>query len=244
MLGGMPMRATTVRFSDDLWDLLEREADAQGTSAAQVVRDATIMRLAFLLARRGDPAAEATLADIAARRVRRQAAPELPPPNPGRIAALRRAGLLDTAPEPEFDRLTSLASRVLNAPVALVSLVDEDRQFFKSCLGLAEPWSSARETPLSHSFCQYAVASKEPLIIGDAREDAVLKHNLAVRDLDIIAYAGIPLITSDGEALGTLCVADSKPRVWTRDQAALLSDLAATVVQEIESRRRPDSQAR
>jgi GAF domain-containing protein len=122
---------------------------------------------------------------------------------------------------------------VLNAPVALVSLVDADRQFFKSCLGLPEPWASEREAPLTHSFCQHAVASREPLLVDDAREHELLSDNLAIRDMSVIAYAGIPLIDPDGHALGTLCVIDSRPRHWTTHQVRLLSDLAASVVTEI-----------
>jgi hypothetical protein len=116
--------------------------------------------------------------------------------------------------------------------------VDADRQFFKSCLGLPEPWSSQRGTPLSHSFCQHAVASREPLIVADSREHELLRDNRAIRDIGVIAYAGIPLIDAAGHALGTLCVIDSQPRHWTTDQIQLLSDLAASVVTEIASPRR------
>ena len=113
--------------------------------------------------------------------------------DPERLAALRSTGLLDSAPDPGFDRHVRLAAEVLNAPVALVSLVDEDRQFFKSCLGVAEPWASERETPLSHSFCQHAVAQREPLVVDDAREHPILKDNPAIADMGAIAYAGVPL---------------------------------------------------
>jgi GAF domain-containing protein len=122
---------------------------------------------------------------------------------------------------------------VLGAPVALVSLVDEDRQVFRGCLGLPEPWASRRGTPLSHSFCQHAVASREPLIVEDAREHPVLRHNPAIRDMGVIAYAGIPLIDEDGHALGSLCVIDERPRHWTPDQVRLLEDLAHAVRTEI-----------
>src|SRR3954464_15206025 len=77
--------------------------------------------------------------------------------DPARLAMLRRTALLDTPAEEAFDRLTRLATRVLHIPISIISLVDDDRQFFKSCLGLPEPWASDRETPLSHSFCQYIV---------------------------------------------------------------------------------------
>jgi GAF domain-containing protein len=151
----------------------------------------------------------------------------------GRLDALHATGLVDTDATPSFDRLARLAAHVLQAPVALVSLVDSDRQFFKSCLGLPEPWASQRESPLTHSFCQHAVASREPLLVADAREHPVLRDNLAIRDMGVVAYAGIPLIDGDGHALGTLCVIDSQPRHWTSRQVTLLGDIAASVVTEI-----------
>ena len=153
---------------------------------------------------------------------------------PARLAALRRVALLDTPAEAAFDRLTRLAATILGAPVALVTLVDADRQFFKSAVGLPEPWASRRETPLSHSFCQHAVASRRPLIVGDAREDPVLRDNMAIRALEVIAYAGIPLIAGDGHALGTLCVIDHEPRDWRPEETALLESIAKTVVTQIE----------
>lgn len=233
------MRATTVRFSDDLWSLLEQEAAASGVSAAQFVRDATVVRIAYLMGRRGDPGIESTLTRIVGLPEREEGpatAPDvmLAVRDAERLRALEATGLLDSPHQESFDRHARIASEALDAPVALVSLVDEDRQFFKSCLGLPEPWQTQRGTPLSHSFCQHAVASKEPLIVDDAREHPVLKDNLAIRDMNVIAYAGIPLIDSDGHALGTLCTIDDHPRVWTRHQVALLKDIADSVLREIE----------
>jgi signal transduction protein with GAF and PtsI domain len=239
----MPMRATTVRFSDTLWKLLEREAGGEGVSAAQFVRDATVMRIAYAMGQRGDAGfdeamgrlrapPDGTPADSAARR-RALLDAAAAVKDTDRVNALHATGLLDSDVTPSFDRLARLASHVLNAPVALVSLVDADRQFFKSCLGLPEPWASARQSPLTHSFCQHAVASREPLLVDDSREHELLRDNLAIRDMGVIAYAGIPLIDSDGHALGTLCVIDSRPRHWTTHQVQLLSDLAASVVTEI-----------
>ena len=122
--------------------------------------------------------------------------------NPARLAALRRTALLDTPPEEAFDRLTRLAARILNAPLALISLVDEDRQFFKSSQGLAEPWASRRETPLSHSFCQHVVGRGESLVIEDARQHPLVRDNPAIAELGVVGYLGIPLRTSDGCVLG------------------------------------------
>jgi hypothetical protein len=237
------MRATTVRFGDDLWAMLEQEAARGGTSAAQFVREATILRLAMLAGMRGDPAAQTTLAGLASAAQRGGGTGgngddpvSRAVKDPERLASLERTGLLDSDPDERFDGLARLAARVLHAPVALVSLVDKDRQFFKACFGLAEPWASRRETPLSHSFCQHAVAARRPLIVDDAREDPTLRDNPAIRDLDVIAYAGMPLIGDDGQALGTLCVIDRKPRHWQGDETALLQEIADAVVAQIAAR--------
>ena len=230
----MPQRSTTVRFDDDLWELLVQEAADGGVSTAQFVRDSALLRLGFLAERRGDDRARTTLGSVVGRR-REPLVPAHPAIlDEGRLDALARTGLLDSAPAPSFDRLTRLASRVLDAPVALVSLVDRDRQFFKSCVGLPEPWSSSRETPLSHSVCQHVVISRRPLVVRDLREDPELRDNLAVPDLGVIAYLGIPLITSGGAVLGSLCVIDGRPRDWTSEEVALVSELATVVVEAIE----------
>lgn len=156
--------------------------------------------------------------------------------DPLRLEKLRCLCLMDTPADPAFDRLARLAARFIQAPVALVSLVDSDRQVFKSQVGLPEPWATARQTPLSHSFCQHVVATRQPLIIADAREHPLVFDNPAIRDLNVIAYAGIPLITTDGHALGSFCVVDHRPRVWSDDEIATLTDLAASVMTEIELR--------
>jgi formate hydrogenlyase transcriptional activator len=156
--------------------------------------------------------------------------------NEARLDALRRTSLLDSPPEEAFDRLTRLATTVLRVPVALVSLVDGDRQFFKSDCGLPEPLASSRQTPLTHSFCQYAVGSREPLVVADARRDPRFGHTHAFSELGVIAYAGIPLIASDGHALGTFCVVDRRPHDWTEEEIGILRVLAASTMSEIELR--------
>ena len=230
----MPMRATTVRFTEDLWGLLEAEASAEGVSAAQFVRDATIFRIAFAMGRRNDPALGDTLDRLsgtapASASEGVQAALN----DPARLRALRESGLLDSAPEARFDRLANLAAEMIGAPVALVSLVDEDRQYFKSCVGLPAPWSDRRETPLSHSFCQHVVVAREPLVVEDARVHPLLHDNLAIRDLGVIAYLGIPLIDAGGHALGSLCVIDTEPRAWSDADVQVMRDVAAAVVTQI-----------
>lgn len=156
--------------------------------------------------------------------------------SPARLAALHRTGLLDSAEEEAFDRLTRLASRLLRSPVALVCLVDEDRQFFKSHVGLTDQRLTARQTPLSHSFCKFLIPTPEPLVIGNAREHPLVADNPAVPDFGIMAYAGMPLVTDDGQVLGSFCVIDTEPRDWTEEEMSVLRDLAGPVMAEIKLR--------
>jgi DNA-binding CsgD family transcriptional regulator len=146
------------------------------------------------------------------------------------LAALR---LLDTPPEEPFDRLTRMAARALGAPIALVSLVDERRQFFKSSCGLPEPLASVRETPLTHSFCQHVVANAAPLIIANARVHPLVRENGAVSDFGVIAYLGMPLAMPKGLTFGSFCVVDTEPRQWTIDDQQIMTALAASVISEI-----------
>ncbi len=155
--------------------------------------------------------------------------------DPDRLAVLEATGLLDSQPEETFDRLTRLACKILSVPVSLLSLVDRNRQFFKSYVGLPEPWATQRQTSLSHSFCQHVVATTQPLVVEDARQDPRVCDNLAVPDLEVIAYLGVPLVTRQ-QILGSFCVIDSQPRAWTPTEIEILSDLAASVATEIELR--------
>ena len=232
------MRATTVRFGEDLWQQLEREAERSGVSSAQFVRDATILRLAYAAAERGDDEATLTMAKVAAGTLRAVPAPGLHAvpesvaaavAEPRRLAAVRAARELEPAKQAELDRLARVAARLADAPVALVTLVDENEQVFAGCVGVAEPWHSRRGTPISHSFCQHAVEARAPLIVANAREHPVLRTNPAIQELDVVAYAGFPLLSADQQVLGTLCVIDSVPRSWRPDQVELLEDLAVTV---------------
>jgi signal transduction histidine kinase len=150
-----------------------------------------------------------------------------------RLRALWQTGLLDTPPEVAFDRVTKLLRRVLGVPVALVSLVDQDRQFFKSAAGLPEPWASHRETPLSHSFCQHVVASRTALAVEDARSHPLVRDSHAIRDLGAVAYLGMPLALPDGHVIGALCAIDTVPRSWTAAEVETLCDLAAVIMDEI-----------
>ena len=154
--------------------------------------------------------------------------------DPARLTALQATGLLDSPVEAVYDRITQAAAHALDAPFSVVSLVDADRQFYKSGVGvgdLSDPTN--RETPLDESICQYAVADRAPLVLEDARHDPVFKNHPVVRSGAIAAYLGIPLIDPEGHAIGTLCVFDDKPRLWGTGHVQVLTDLAALATERI-----------
>jgi PAS domain S-box-containing protein len=172
-------------------------------------------------------------------------APTEPPPSstmspvlrsPKRLAAVRATGLLDTEPEELFDRFTRLASRVLRAPIAAITLLDDRRQFFKSAIGV----SDLRETPLAYSICASAVAMCSPLIIDDTRVHPLVKDKLAIQKFGVGAYAAIPIVTPDHQPIGALCVIDTSPHRWSDDDVATLSGLAEMIGAQIEMRRGHD----
>lgn len=152
-----------------------------------------------------------------------------------RLAALRECAVLDTPPERVFDDLTLIASAICDAPVALVSLVDEGRQWFKSARGIGE----VRETPREVAFCAHAIVDRSELfVVRDARADRRFAANPLVQGGPMIRfYAGAPLRTADGHALGTLCVLDREPRDLTPAQADALLALARQAVMQLELRR-------
>ncbi len=146
-----------------------------------------------------------------------------------RVQALYGLNLLDSAPEERFDRLTRLARRLFNVPIALVTLVDKDRQWFKSCVGL-----DATETPRDVSFCGHAILKDELLLVPDARQDVRFHDNpLVIGDPNIRFYAGYPLTVPNGNKMGTLCLIDTRPRELDDEERALLRDLAGMAEQEL-----------
>jgi GAF domain-containing protein len=162
----------------------------------------------------------------------------LPPNEKERLAALASFDILDSAPEKDFDDLVQLASHVCRAPIALVSLIDHSRQWFKARLGLA-----ISETPRAHAFCAHAIldARGATLVVPDAEADDRFRDNPLVRGRpDIRFYAGSPLVTEGGHSLGTLCVIDTKPRVeepLTDEQLECLRALSRQAVRMLEFRR-------
>ncbi|WAJ27237.1 GAF domain-containing protein [Antarcticirhabdus aurantiaca] len=151
----------------------------------------------------------------------------------GRLDALRRSGLLDRSPEDEFGHLADHVRDVLDVPVAIVTLVDEDRQVFAGHSGLPEPWAGRGETPMTHSFCQHVVDRRAPLVTSDARLDPLLRDNAAIGDIGVVAYLGIPLSLPDGEVVGALAAIDTQPRDWSEADMRRLRSIARTVEKEM-----------
>jgi phosphoribosyl 1,2-cyclic phosphodiesterase/CheY-like chemotaxis protein len=146
-----------------------------------------------------------------------------------RLASLRALRILDTDPDERFDRITRLASALFNAPIALVSLVDENRQWFKACYGL-----NVKETSRDAAFCAHVVHDREPMVVPDTFLDARFAENpLVIGEPRIRFYAGYPLILNDGACIGTLCVFDTRPRPLEGADLARLRDLADLAMQEI-----------
>jgi len=160
-------------------------------------------------------------------------APRIPENEVERLKALETYRVMDTPPESSFDDLTTLVARILDVPIALVSLVDADRQWFKSRYGLDAP-----ETPRDISFCGHVVAEQELLVVPDAFEDSRFHDNpLVTGDPRVRFYAGVPLTTPDGHILGTLCAIDHDARQVSADQLDTLSILGRQVADQLELRR-------
>ncbi len=155
--------------------------------------------------------------------------PRIPADEKERLATLRALKILDTAPEARFDRLTLLAQRLFDVPVALLSLVDENRQWFKSRQGV-----DASETPRDISFCGHAVLGKDLFVVNDALEDPRFRDNpLVLEDPKIRFYAGYPVAARNGKRMGSFCVIDRKPRKLSAPESRLLYELGKVVELEL-----------
>ncbi|MEU8814882.1 SpoIIE family protein phosphatase [Actinoplanes sp. NPDC048796] len=154
---------------------------------------------------------------------------------PARLRAVSRLGLGSGA-DPAFDRIAAIVERLVDAPVAVVTVVTGDRQYLPGQVGLPAPFAGAREMGLEHSFSRHVVAAGEPLIVPDVRDDPRMRDNLSIRDLGAVAYAGVPLTDSDGLVLGTLAVMDREARKWTPSEIALLVELGEVCSSELRLR--------
>lgn len=156
----------------------------------------------------------------------------IPPDEAERLHLLHALRILDTPSEEVFDRITRLVARILDVPIALVSLVDTDRQWFKSRIGI-----DVNETPRELAFCAHAIAQTSPLIVTDTTQDSRFMSNaLVTGDPNIRFYAGVPLRSIGGLSIGTLCAIDSKPRQLNPGEVSILVDLAALVSKEMQMR--------
>jgi GAF domain-containing protein len=236
----MPLKAATIRVSPDLWSLLEKEAARQEISVSQFVRDAALLRVGHLAGARGDDDGLVAIGQLAVesngdRRRFSSVERHAKLADPARLQAIEDTGLLGIHEDSTLHRLTRLAAKTLDASVALMSLVEEDRQFFASSWGLPEPWATERGTSLLHSFCQHVVVSNQPLLVTDARKHPLVQRNLAIQDLDVIAYIGVPLVDAKDNTLGSLCVIEHEPRQWRSQDVEILHDFAAAVMDRVES---------
>ncbi|WP_434740480.1 GAF domain-containing protein [Micromonospora sp. SH-82] len=151
-----------------------------------------------------------------------------------RLAAIDRAGL-GARPDPWFDSMARIVTRVLQTPVALVTMVLPDRQVFPGLAGLPEPWAVTRQTSLEESFCKDVVLDGA-LVVADARIYAKVRDSRAIADLGVVAYAGLPLTDLDGRTLGALCAIDTSARAWSRGELRDLGDLAVACTAELRLR--------
>jgi GAF domain-containing protein len=147
-----------------------------------------------------------------------------------RLEAVRETGLLDAEEDAAFERLVAIAAKALNASKSAITLLESHRQYFVSRTGFDQ-----REDPIARSFCQYAASMAKTMVISDTSSDPILKDNPAARG-GIRSYLGVPLITQDGHALGTVCVFGDEPREWSADDVAVLTELSRSVMTEIELR--------
>jgi signal transduction histidine kinase len=152
-----------------------------------------------------------------------------------RLEAVAQTGLLDTPPEESFDRLTRLAAKLIGVPATFISLVDQNRDFYKSCFGFGEPLATTRQLE-GRTFCHHAIVSSGPLLINDTMADPVFREVPTVQSLGVRAYAGIPLITDEGHAIGSFCAIDFAPRAWSALDVEILTELAASAMREIKLR--------
>jgi hypothetical protein len=160
----------------------------------------------------------------------------IPDDEEDRLAALAELNLLDTEAEPVFDRITAKLARVFEVPIALISLIDRDRQFFKSQTGLPDDLAKARQTARNVSVCGHAVAKNRVIVVEDLARDRRFANNPLLKEHGIRFYAGVPLLAPNGQPIGSLCLMDLKPRHLTEREIRLLLEYANEVMEEIAKR--------
>lgn len=153
--------------------------------------------------------------------------------DPQRIAAVEATGLVDTGPTSSFDRIASVAARVLDSPYAFITIVDATRSFWKACIGTEATGLDDRQNQVAESFCQYVIGLDDELRVDDTRLDPRTAQNPSINSMGILAWAGVPLRSPQGAVLGTVCVVDTRTRSWTDADLALLHDLAEIAADEI-----------
>lgn len=225
-------------FDAALAAVLEHEATASGETPEHYIQRAVVARIVADMSRRSDPALDALrvrlaeigleVADIVGNTIADEVVT-----NPDRLRAVEQTGLLDSAPDPAFDRIVRMAAEALGAPSASLSLMDRDRLFILSAVGLEGELAAARQIPLRSSITRSAVAAGNTLVVEDASTDPRLKHLPFVRDRTVVGYLGIPLINPDGYAIGSLAVWDSKPRRWSTGHVETLHSFARLARQRI-----------
>jgi GAF domain-containing protein len=173
----------------------------------------------------------ATLVGVSDRRMSAEVSEVVQRPSRLRALAELQANAVSSAEA--LDRIGRVACRVLDVPVALVNLIGADRQRFVGCNG-PEPWSSMQEMPLTAGFCPFTLGADDAYALEDARSDPAHASNPAVEQFGVVAYAGVPLRAAGGEPIGTLCAVDYEPRAWSQEDLALLADLAAEVIAELQ----------
>lgn len=152
--------------------------------------------------------------------------------DPARLDALLRTGIMDTPSELAFDRLATLAAKILKVPLTIVSFVSDKKQFFKAGYGLPAPYDKLREVPIDGSICRYTLLG-QPIIANDASLDPLLKNHPATVPWGIGAFIALPIITAEGHSLGAFCAVDSSPRVWSDEDIEVMRELTASIVTEV-----------
>ncbi|WP_197382630.1 GAF domain-containing protein [Mycolicibacterium mengxianglii] len=219
-------------FDDPMVEIIARQAAEAGETVAHYIQRAVAARLVSDMSRRADPSLDdlqrrlAGLGVEVADRLQTSGAGHSVVTDPARVAAVTRTGLLDAPHDPAFDRIARTAAEAMGTPSAAVTLLDGKRIFFLSTIGLPAALAAAREVPVGASLAAFAVESGHTLVVDDASTHPTLQALPFVRDGIVGGYLGIPLVNTDGYAVGTVAVWDSGPRAWTTGHVDTLHSFA------------------